>query len=320
MRLIENLTALCHTDEGVRFNFTTTGPQSALCNIWWTFPEWLLEYKKFGVVPGVSIDAKEISNVYGICVWDTNCFHKLTNKHRAQPDICDGICRGEQETALQRLLSQFKAVVGTYPKLVAMDFSYAIINAARSVFPQLYLVLDDWHLKERQLVNVRAYLDKIKRTGDFDSLNAELHALRNSSTDAKLMLRREELLQRWFGKSSTPDWFRSLYEVDYKLVARCYNRLHCGLRFMFQGMGYSESSNAEYRRIINSKRMQLSEIPVEMRRAVSLCYEEQPIADAKMNSQSVNRMHASGLFRNANDALTFAKAHVDYVLKISIVT
>lgn len=44
------------------FGFTFTDDES-LKNIWWSFLEWLGEYEKFGIIPGLCIDAKALANV-----------------------------------------------------------------------------------------------------------------------------------------------------------------------------------------------------------------------------------------------------------------
>lgn len=49
-------------DTGVNFNFTAVGVHNALYNIWWPFPEWVEEYRNSGIVSGVTIDGKAISN------------------------------------------------------------------------------------------------------------------------------------------------------------------------------------------------------------------------------------------------------------------
>lgn len=46
----------------LRFQVEKSGLRNIVCNVWWAYPEWLREYEKYGVVPGISIDGKAISN------------------------------------------------------------------------------------------------------------------------------------------------------------------------------------------------------------------------------------------------------------------
>lgn len=67
---------------------------------------------------------------------------------------------------------------------------------------------------------------------------------------------------------------------------------------------------------MNSKRVQLSEISLEMRKLVSTHYEEQHVAEVKLNRQTWNSMHDSGIFRDSNDALPLISNYVEWVIEL----
>lgn len=48
------------------------------------------------------------------------------------------------------------------------------------------------------------------------------------------------------------------------MVVHCFNRSVCGLRFLFQGTGYTELFNSVYRNTIMERRVPLGQVPIEM--------------------------------------------------------
>lgn len=60
MKLIGNLCEMRMKDPGVHFSLKTVGAHTSLYKTWWKFPDSVEEYRIFGVVPGVTIDGKEI--------------------------------------------------------------------------------------------------------------------------------------------------------------------------------------------------------------------------------------------------------------------
>jgi len=46
----------------------------------------------------------------------------------------------------------------------------------------------------------------------------------------------------------------------------CYNRMPCGLRFRFQGSGYSEAFNSFYQRHIVNKKVPLEDLPQKLQK------------------------------------------------------
>lgn len=53
----------------LRFQVEKTGLSKTLCNIWRAYPEWLREHNTFGVVPGISINGKELSNRFDLHIF-----------------------------------------------------------------------------------------------------------------------------------------------------------------------------------------------------------------------------------------------------------
>lgn len=60
MHLIEQLRSMQSHDDTVHFNFTTGGERNSFCKVLWTFLELIKSFDMFGVVPGVTVDAKAI--------------------------------------------------------------------------------------------------------------------------------------------------------------------------------------------------------------------------------------------------------------------
>lgn len=286
LKLIEELSGMRSIDDTVHFNFTTSGERNTLCNVWWTFPEWVESYDVYGVVPGVRIDAKEISNVYSVPLATIN---GRTNSGRSVL-FAMAFLEGEREDIMTWFLTEFLRVFGQSPKLVTCDFSYAIINATRNVFPHSLILLDDWHLNDLQQINLTNFLRTVNISGEYESMKTALYSLRYCKTTAQFFSEREAFEEMWFAGGAVPRWFNTLYHNEYNLVAECFNRSQFGVRFFFQGSGYYESSNAEYRRIVNQKRVLLPAVPWEIRRDLRARLAEQRIKDEGVNKAQVSKI------------------------------
>jgi len=68
------------------------------------------------------------------------------------------------------------------PKIVCTDASPSILDSLRTVFPYSLILLDEWHLNERQYINVCATLRKKKEGGRFKEMIRDLFSLRRSRT------------------------------------------------------------------------------------------------------------------------------------------
>lgn len=64
--------------------------------------------------------------------------------------------------------------------------------------------------------------------------------------------RRGEFKSKWFPSLNIqqfPLWYRMLYYTEKEIVVEFFNRYRYGIRLTWQGTGYCQSYNAEYRRI-----------------------------------------------------------------------
>lgn len=66
MNLIERLHCMSKEDGRTTFEYALIGIKSKLAYVWWTFSEWVSEYRLFCVVPGVCIDAKSVAKRFNI--------------------------------------------------------------------------------------------------------------------------------------------------------------------------------------------------------------------------------------------------------------
>lgn len=261
---------------------------------------------------GVSIDAKAIANVYNLPLATIN---GRTHEGNAVVYAMEFL-EGEREETVSWFLSEFLGVVKRSPKVVSSDFRYAILNAVRKVFTQPFIILGDWHLNERQTANINAFLPPTAGVGERDVMSHELFHIRKSPSHPQFLTRRDDFERKWFSNRESPRWFRTSYHVEQELIVHCYNRSRCGLRFPIQSTSYSESSKAEYRRIINTKRVPLSMVPSEMRRALIHRREEQRATNSGINLQTASKIWACGMFMTKECAVQLCHAHTRYALKL----
>ena len=76
------------------------------------------------------------------------------------------------------------------PKFLALYHSMGNIAAARAVFPEARLHLDDWHLSKNQMLNVRNLCGLVTTPFTMTVALNDLHVLRQSSTEEKFLERR----------------------------------------------------------------------------------------------------------------------------------
>ena len=75
----------------------------------------------------------------------------------------------------------------------------------------------------------------------------------------------------------------TLYHTNCKLVVLCFNRSTCGERFLFQGSGYAEAANSQYRRIIMDRKVPMSHVPEEVLR-----YMEKRVSERHSDLRTAN--------------------------------
>lgn len=95
-------------------------------------------------------------------------------------------------------------------------------------------------------------------------------------------------------KDPLPKWYSVLYHSRPDLVCTCYKNQYAPHRFLFQGSGYSETSNSSYKRQILDPKVRLSKIPEIMERIT----EEKLMKRAQYDKNSAmitNKLQSSAL-------------------------
>lgn len=143
MQLCGKIIALAQKDARHRILFTKTVDNTTHA-VTWGFSEWLDNFKKYGIVPGLSIDAKAVANRYGIPL--------ITVKgRRNEGHVCTffmGFLPGETEKSFKWFLERLKSCLPTSPCLVAVEQDSACIAALQTVVPATFITLDECHLNQ----------------------------------------------------------------------------------------------------------------------------------------------------------------------------
>lgn len=109
----------------------------------------------------------------------------------------------------------------------------------------------------------------------FNEVNNGLCHLCRSRSHDKFLQRRVAYEENWFARGDLPRWYRTLYNTDSEMLMECYKRGQSGVWCFFHGTGYYESSNSDYRGLINQKKVAMNLIPGEMRGVIAARLEEQ---------------------------------------------
>ena len=259
--LVSNLMRYTQLNPGM-FCEARVNRDNALHSVCWGFPQWRDEYKQFGIIPGVTIDAKALANNYDTPL----AFICGRTNNRAVTVFFMGFLASQREEEFLWMLECFKRFVNIPPRLVACDQDSAIINSVERVFPSTLVILDDWHLTKNQLKNSIALAKHLGDASRSKEISKALWALRESREESEFLERRRLFEEQYLGGGVIPRWFVSLYHTNHKLVVLCYNRSSCGERFLFQGSGYAEAANSQYRRIIMDRKVPMSRVPEEILR------------------------------------------------------
>lgn len=86
-------------------------------------------------------------------------------------------------------------------KVVITDDSAAFIVLIKEVMPMSFIQLDEWHLDQRQYVNVVSTLRRMGMPKRFCDLENELHLMRRSSSIVRFQIRRANFEKKWFENS-----------------------------------------------------------------------------------------------------------------------
>lgn len=245
-------------------SYVSKRADNAMDCVCWAFSSWLRDYERYGIAPGVCIDCKAEANDFSLPLVTINA---RTNDGR----VCTvfmGFLADETEQSFKWLLNCFKNSINCDPIMIAMDQQAACMNSCRIVFRFSYITLDDWHVNQNQLKNVWNWLCKIDRKVWKEEMHDDLFLMRKSSTPQSFEARRNAFEAKYFlpFTQTFPKWYCTLYRTYAKIMVDCYNKSACDPRFLFQGSGYTESSNAAYRRFVLVKKVPIWDIPSEMHR------------------------------------------------------
>ena len=241
------------------------GEDNSLKAVCWGYREWLEDYYSFGVVPGVSLDAKALATSY-----DTPFVSIGGRDHNGKLAVYFmGFIPNEREESMAWFLQSFKQFVVAPPSTLCCDQDSSILRATEVQLPTTLVVLDHWHLNKNQRANCILEYKKSGQTWgqlDWADLNNALYDLRASSSPETFIERRDALENTYFCDRGLPRWYVSLYHSRKEMVARCYNRSSASFTFFFQGSGYSESLNSLYKKLIMAKKLPLCRVPAEIGR------------------------------------------------------
>lgn len=130
-----------------------------------------------------------------------------------------GLLSLEDEASVTCFLKQFMNVVKHTPKVVLTDTSAAIIASIRTVLPMPFIPVDEWHLNQRQYINVIGTLLTVGRTREYRTMEGDLHLMRRIISIVRFCIHMVEFETSWFGESTK----------DVKLLSlRTGSRINCG--------------------------------------------------------------------------------------------
>lgn len=231
------------------------------------FSRWLHDYKKYGIIPGLSIDC--IPNAHASAITLVT-IHGRTNA--GQPCVfAMGFLADETTEEFEWLLSKFKSFILVVPAMIAVDQHAACMKAARKVFPSTYITLDDYPVNKSQNTNISSYLRIVDRSAWCNEMNSELDIVRKSRNPHSFIERREQFERKYFRAFSEylPNWYQDLYYGDARIMLDCYNKVACDTRLLFQVSGCTESSNSMYKEIVALMKLPIGKVPREMERVTS---------------------------------------------------
>lgn len=172
-RLRQNLFELQGQNSRLKVFFLTTGKDTMHCTAWMIEPV-IEDYEQYGIVPGVCIDCKALSNRF-------RCPLLTINGRTPDGKVCTlfmGFLRSETEPCFRWMLQRFRSANAVPPYMVVLDQNAAMIAAVRAILPNRFLYLDEWHLKNNQLKNTATWCTKILRPSWAEIMSDDLHGLR----------------------------------------------------------------------------------------------------------------------------------------------
>jgi len=206
-------------------------------------------------------------------------------------------------------------------------------------------MLDEWHLNMNQIKNVTAFLqasgkvalyermkqgsDRLPRTvgetagaadtSPFDQMSTDLFTLRRSSTPERYAQRRAEFEMIYFETNDPrelPEWFRGLYVYKKEMIAECFNKTRCGLRFLFQGSGYTEAVNSLFRNVVMQRGVPMSRVPAELSRVTERYVRERGDQRDSVSRVLFARIEATGAFARGAQLDRFMHTFTSFAIKL----
>ena len=199
--LVTNLMSYTQLNPGM-FCEARVNRDNALHSVCWGFPQWREEYRQFGIIPGITIDAKALANNYDTPL----AFICGRTNNGAVTVFVMGFLSSQREEEFQWLLQCFKKFVNVPPRLVVCDPDSAIFNSVQRVFPSTLVILDDWHLNKNQLENSMSFAKSLGDTSRSKEVSKALWGLRESREESQFFERRrlfQEQYLRGGGGGST---------------------------------------------------------------------------------------------------------------------
>ena len=342
-------------DPGLFVRVQTDGP-TKLRAVCWGQSDWLESYYKFGVVPGVSLDAKAIANRYN------TPFISFGGRDNNGKNLVFfvGFIPNERQESMSWFVQSFLEFCSIAPNMVCCDQDWAILGALEIEMPDSLVILDEWHINQNQRRNClreansrreqwvdmenptavgaatfedpmvtedpvpEPLIDEAETRTEFSALTAEalskaLFKLRRSKSPMQFLERRNALEGRFFSDGVLPSWYKTLYYNKKDLVVRCFNRFKRGYTFKFQGSGYIESINSIYKRMVQQRGVPMSRVPDELHRYFLKKHieDEEKLRKIQFNQRAHMILFKSIGFEEERWA-EIAKRYTNYALKLVV--
>lgn len=144
--LIERRHSLTKLEYGTTFDYVLSASDCRLVYAWWCSQEWLQDYNKFVIVPGVCIDEKRIANRFSPPLIKMNG-RICTGRLRL---YAEGFVDTEDENAFYCFYSSVMKHFRHTPKFLATDMAARLINAMYKTTLETNVILDDDHLNKNK--------------------------------------------------------------------------------------------------------------------------------------------------------------------------
>jgi len=100
------------------------------------------------------------------------------------------------------------------------------------------------------------------------------------------------------------------------MLADCYNKFRCVLRFLFQGSGYTEAFNSLFRNVVKPRGAPMSRVPAEMLRVTERYFREHRDQRHRVSRVQQARIEATGLLLTGSQLQSFIDTFTSYSIKL----